>query len=224
MKTVTVAQMRELDRRAIEDYRIPSILLMENAGLRTADFIHKMYGQSIKGKTIMIICGRGNNGGDGFVIARHLMNKGYIVNVAVLSDKNKIKGDAQINLDIFERMGGYVIFIDVKDFNEKVKNIINDSEIIVDAIFGTGLDRDIEEPIKTNIKLINQSQKTVVSVDAPSGLNCDSGAILGIAVKSDATVTMASAKEGFFKGEGPSCVGKVHVVDISIPKKILDEQ
>ena len=223
MKSISVTLMKELDRKAIEEYKIPSIILMENAGIRTAGIIYEVYGQTLKKKSILIVCGRGNNGGDGFVIARHLMNKGYIINVVVLTDKNKIKGDPQVNLTIFERMGGSVIFTGSKQPDEKIKNLISESNLIVDAIFGTGLDRNVAEPIKAYISIINQSQKPIVSVDAPSGLHCDTGAVLGIAIKAHVTVTMAVAKKGFFINEGPHYTGKVYVVDISIPKKLIDE-
>ena len=222
MNTVTAKHMKELDRKTIEEYKIPSIVLMENAGIRTADIIHSQFGQLINNKSILVICGRGNNGGDGFVVARHLVNKGYIVHVIVLANKHDIKGDPLINLTILEKMKLPIYFTEGKKVNAETKERLAKSDLFIDAIFGTGLDRNIDEPFASYIDAINNSRKPVVSIDTPSGLDCDNGSILGIAIKAYATVTMAIAKKGFFIGEGPQYTGCVHVVDISIPKILID--
>ncbi|MBU1863418.1 MAG: NAD(P)H-hydrate epimerase [Candidatus Omnitrophica bacterium] len=221
MRTVSVSEMKELDRRAIEEYKIPSIVLMENAGIRSVDFIDEWCKKNNKA-SILILCGRGNNGGDGLVIARHLINKRYRVVTYILSPRKNLIGDPLTNLIVLENMRGVIHFSNEEGPDSSFYKAAGECDVIIDAIFGTGLDREIQEPIKTIISLSNNAGKPIISVDAPSGLQCDTGAILGIAVKAQYTVTMAVAKKGFLIGNGPECTGAVHVVDIAIPKRLLD--
>lgn len=207
--------MQSLDRRAIEKYGIPGIVLMENAGLRSADFIAERYNSRHK---ILIVCGRGNNGGDGFVVARHLIGSGYSVSVVVLAKQSDISGDALTNLLILINMKARVFFKNSKAdtfFMKKVK----ECNLIIDAIFGIGLKREVVEPIRSYIKKINASNKLVISLDVPSGLDADKGMVLGEAVKASYTLTMGFAKKGFFVYQGPAYAGKIYLIDIGLPGK-----
>ena len=221
-KTLTREEMRELDRKAIEEYKIPGIILMENAGRNVAEEILQMIDNPQKAK-VAVLCGKGNNGGDGFVIARHLHNHDISVNVFLVTKIMDIlkDGDAGINLQILLKMKIPVKeTIDIPDVNSILKEL-NGYNVLVDALFGTGLSGDVREPFKTLIHGVNNLNKPVVSVDIPSGIDCNSGKILGTAIKAIKTVTFAAAKKGFYLGDGPSYTGKVIVSDISIPRELI---
>lgn len=221
-KALTREEMRELDRKAIEEYKIPGIILMENAGRNVAEEILKMLDDPQQTK-VAILCGKGNNGGDGFVIARHLHNHGISVNVFLVAKISDIlkDGDTGVNLQILLNMK-----IPVKEILDiaSVKNILkelNNCYILADALFGTGLSGDVREPFKTLINSINNLNKPIISVDIPSGLDCNTGKILGVAIKATKTVTFAIAKKGFYLNDGPGYTGKVIVSDIGIPKELI---
>ena len=221
MKSVSVHTMREMDRKAVHDYGIPGIILMENAGLRSADIIMEWYSRSVSKSSIIIVCGTGNNGGDGFVIARHLLNRGFSVRIFIIGTPEKIKGDALTNLTILKRMEA-----DIEICADRVTDVfqksLNECDFIVDAIFGTGLDREVREPHRAFITRITMSQKPVVAIDAPSGLDCEKGIPLGAAVKAWFTITMACAKDGFFRGQASEYTGALHIADISFPRALMD--
>ncbi len=214
-------EIREIDRLAIEKYEIPGIILMENAGRNVVEEILKMLPEPGNAR-VAIFCGKGNNGGDGFVIARHLYNKGVNVSVYLTSGISSIlaDGDASTNLKILMNMN-----LEIKELQdgdiEEIGKRLHGCNIIVDAIFGTGLSGEVREPAGTLIKKINESSIPVVSVDIPSGLNCDDGTVLGTAVKATKTVTFVAAKEGFFKGHGREYTGELIVSDISVPKELI---
>lgn len=214
--------MREMDRKAIEEYKIPGLILMENAGRNVTEEILKMLDGRQQTK-VGILCGKGNNGGDGFVVARHLHNHNISVNVFLVARVSDIlkDGDAGTNLKILLNMK-----IPVKEiFNIPgvigILKELNGYDILVDALFGTGLSGDVREPFKTLINGVNTLNKPVVSVDIPSGLDCNTGRILGVAINATKTVTFAAAKKGFYLGEGPGCSGIVIVSDISIPRELI---
>ena len=221
-KALTREEMRELDRKAIEEYKIPGIVLMENAGRNVAEEIFKMLDDPQQAK-VAILCGKGNNGGDGFVVARHLHNHSisvYVFLIAKISDILK-DGDAGTNLQILLNMKIPVKeILDIPGINSILKEL-NGYNILVDALFGTGLSGDVREPFKTLISGVNNLNKPMVSVDMPSGLDCNTGKILGAAIKATKTVTFAAAKKGFYLGEGPSYTGNVTVTDIGIPKELI---
>jgi len=221
-KSLTREEMRELDRKAIEEYKIPGIVLMENAGRNVAEGILKMLDDPQQAK-VAILCGKGNNGGDGFVIARHLHNNGISVDVFLVARVSDIlkDGDTGTNLQILLNMKIPVKeILDIQGVNNILKEL-NDCNILVDALFGTGLSGDVREPFRTLINGVNNLNKPIVSVDIPSGLDCNTGKILGTAIKATKTVTFAVAKKGFYLGDGPSLTGKVLVSNISIPRELI---
>ena len=221
-KALTREEMRELDRKAIEEYKIPGIVLMENAGRNVVEEILPMTDNPQKTK-MAVLCGKGNNGGDGFVVARHLHNHGTSVDVFLVSKVSDIlkDGDAGINLQILLTMKIPVKeILDIADVNIILREL-DRYNILVDALFGTGLSGEVREPFKTLIHGINNLNKPTVSVDIPSGLDCNTGKILGAAVKATKTVTFAAGKKGFYLGDGPTYTGKVIVTDISIPRELL---
>ncbi len=216
--------MRELDRKAIEDYGIPGLLLMENAGRNVAEET-MLELETRSGNTVAVICGKGNNGGDGFVIARHLYNFGYEVHVFLLAKVNDVIGDndAGVNLKILRNMN--VVVNEVLDDNSSNMMLtqLSSCSLVIDAIFGTGLKGELMEPSLSIVKKINELKVDVISVDIPSGLDCDKGTVLGECIKAFKTVTFALPKKGFFVGQGPHYVGELVVTDISIPKGLIDE-
>ncbi len=221
-KSLTREEMRELDRKAIEEYKIPGIVLMENAGRNVAEGILKMLDDPQQAK-VAILCGKGNNGGDGFVIARHLHNNGISVDVFLVARVSDIlkDGDTGTNLQILLNMKIPVKeILDIQGVNNILKEL-NDCNILVDALFGTGLSGDVREPFRTLINGVNNLNKPIVSVDIPSGLDCNTGKILGTAIKATKTVTFAVAKKGFYLGDGPSLTGKILVSNISIPRELI---
>ena len=214
--------MRELDRKAIEDYGIPGILLMENAGRNVAEEAVKILRKGTN-KKAAVICGKGNNGGDGFVVARHIHNMGYEVKVFLTAEVDKIigNGDAGLNLKILGSMNIKVNEVINTDGVNNMTATISDCALVVDAIFGTGLKGTLREPAKSIIEKINDLNKVVISVDIPSGLDCDKGKVLGACIKANKTVTFALPKKGFFIEDGPDYVGELVVSDISIPRELL---
>ena len=221
-KALTREEMRELDRKAIEEYKIPGIILMENAGRNVAEEILPMTDNPQKTK-MAVLCGKGNNGGDGFVVARHLHNHGTSVIVFLVAKVSDIlkDGDAGINLQILLTMKIPVKeILDIADVNIILREL-DRYNILVDALFGTGLSGEVREPFKTLIHGINNLDKPTISVDIPSGLDCNTGKLWGAAVKATKTVTFAAGKKGFYLGDGPTYTGKVIVTDISIPRELL---
>jgi len=208
MRRVSVKEMQEMDRKAIEEMAIPSIMLMENAGQRVAE--------QVSAKKIAIFCGTGNNGGDGFVAARHLVDKGAEVKVYIIGKKSDIKNDPKINLDKLE--------LDVEEMvsrpNLEHQMFEVRPQLLIDAIFGIGLKGEVREPARSIIADLNKNNIPILSVDVPSGLDADTGKVLGVAIKATKTVTMQFAKNGFYINKGPEHVGEVIVADIGIPGDI----
>jgi NAD(P)H-hydrate epimerase len=221
-KSLSREEMRELDRKAIEEYKIPGIILMENAGRNVAEEVMNMIynPQTVK---IAILCGKGNNGGDGYVVARHLHNQGNPVDVFLLAKIPDIlkDGDAATNLHILLNMKIPVKeVVDMSCVNALLKDL-TDYTLLVDALFGTGLSGEVREPFKTLIQGVNKLNKPAISVDIPSGIDCNTGNILGAAIKATKTVTFAASKKGFYLGDGPNYTGEVVVTDISIPRELI---
>jgi len=223
MKVLSPSTMRQADLTAIERYKVPGMVLMENAGRGVAEAVKRAYvGQNnASNKKIIIICGKGNNGGDGFVVARHLVNYGFEVKVFILASEDEIKGDALSNLEIIEAMGIPIKTIMTAQDLDKMAADCSSASVIVDAIFGTGIRGEIQGLAKEAIQIINNSKSYVVAVDIPSGISGETGKLLGVAVKANETVTMAAPKTGIILYPGAYYAGKVTIVDIGMPREIL---
>ena len=223
MKVATAEQMQELDRKAIETYRIPGIVLMENAGRGATEAIAEAFPDLEKMK-IAIIAGKGNNGGDGFVVARYLLNSGVHAKVYLLADPKALRGEAETNCQIFQRMKGEAISVPSSKDYQKVKKELERFDLLIDAIFGTGLDAEVRGYYREVIDHLNTLQKPIVAIDIPSGMDANSGKPLGTAIRASLTVTFGLPKVGHLIPPGPEYVGEVKVIDIGYPKKLVEEE
>jgi hydroxyethylthiazole kinase-like uncharacterized protein yjeF len=210
MKISRVSEMRELDRTAIEKFGVKEELLMENAGEALYFVLSQEFG--IKDKRFLVFCGIGNNGGDGFVIARKIHSSGGTVKLFILGDPSRYKSAAKMNLDIVSRLP---IEVRTGESMEAIKTDVYHCDAIVDAIFGTGLTRDVQGLYRDVIELVNASGKMVFSADIPSGVNGDTGKVMGIAVKANFTVTFGLPKTGNLLFPGYDLCGKLYCTLIS---------
>jgi hydroxyethylthiazole kinase-like uncharacterized protein yjeF len=220
MYIVTADEMREMDRQTIESFGLPGRILMENAGLGTTRILLDRF-DHLSDINVGVVAGRGNNGGDGFVIARYLVQKDIPVTVYLLGTKDQVGGDAESNLKLLEPLNVTVKEIENAEQFENQKSPLHQHSLWVDAIFGTGLNSDVRGYFKDVIEFINQSNKPVLSVDIPSGLNADTGQPCGISVCAHATATFGFAKIGHMTFPGVSYTGDLDVVDIGIPPHIV---
>ncbi|MGQ9559494.1 MAG: NAD(P)H-hydrate dehydratase [Candidatus Oleimicrobiaceae bacterium] len=216
---MTARQMAECDRRAIEECGIPGLVLMENAGRGVAQAAEGLLGQ-VKGKEVAIFCGKGNNGGDGFVVARHLFNKGARVRLLLVGKKSEVKGDAAVNLRVAEKAG---LRVEEVAGREHI-NDCGSTNLVIDALFGTGLQGRVQGIVAEVIEAINTIGAPIVAVDVPSGLNSDDGSILGVGVRATVTVTMAALKRGLLFSPGREHAGRVTVADIGMPAWLLRDK
>ena len=214
MKVSTVEEMRDLDKGAVERYGIPDLLLMENAGGAVYEVIRRRYG--IEGKRFALLCGGGNNGGDGLVIARKLSSSGAETALFFFGKREKLGSSAGTNYDICVKAG---ISIDRSRDLDAVGRALARCDVVVDALFGTGLARNVEGDYAEAIGLINESGKPVVSVDIPSGIGGNSGKVMGTAVRAEATVTFGLPKLGNILYPGWEYCGELYVTHISFPKE-----
>lgn len=219
MKIVTAAQMQQIDKRAITEIGIPGIVLMESAGTQVVAVLEREFPESLG--NVGIVCGKGNNGGDGFVIARRLANRGYTVTVYLLCAPQELKGDALINADICQRLGLSLVVMTKPEAVSTLGENLERHELIIDAIFGTGLQRAASGIYATAIETINAAAKPVLAVDVPSGLNADCGTIIGPAVRATLTVTFGLPKLCHALYPAADLCGAVHVVDIGIPESAI---
>ncbi len=219
MKACYAQEMRDIDRAATEKGGVPSIVLMENAAIACVNELKKDFG-CLKGKRTAIFCGKGNNGGDGFAIARHLCSAGADVSVFLVCG-SEFSGDAKINFDIINKIDA--INTDVISDTDNLKYIIRANDIIVDAIYGTGIRGSVTGISYDVINEINENSSYTLSVDVPSGINSDSGEVCGICVNAHKTVTFASYKIGMLLFPAADYIGETVVADISIPDYIIEE-
>jgi len=213
MKIATREIVREIDRLTIEKFGVPGLVLMENAGRATADVLLDNFSYAVK---VAVFSGGGNNGGDGFVIARHLISKGLDVDTYLVSAPRKFKGDALTNYKALKNTGGNII--ELKNNLRKFKQ----ADVIVDALFGTGLDREVTGFYKKVIDFINTQGVPTIAVDIPSGLDSNSGQPLGTAVLADITVTFVLPKLGISVYPGVEYAGEIYVAEITTPKFLED--
>ncbi len=200
--------MQTLDRRAVSEFGIPALALMENAGKAVAALALDHFPRAQK---IVIVCGKGNNGGDGFAAARYFVEMGKAPVLFLIPNPQELKAEAKTNYERARTAG--VPFLN--DLNFK------GADLIIDAIFGVGLRSALTGPYLAAVERINASGLPVLSVDIPSGLNADTGQVLGDAVKASVTAALGLPKFGFYAGEGPILTGKIEVLDIGIPKALL---
>ncbi len=212
-------EVREVDRRAFESFGVPSIILMENAGRGCSELLMKL---GIH-KSVTICCGKGNNGGDGLVMARHLDIHHYPVKVLLFGNKEEISSDAQVFLPIVEKAKIPLVFIHKEEIKQhRVKQELEGSEWVVDSLFGTGLTGAIRDPYTTIVEAINNSQSQVLATDIPSGLDCDTGEKLGATVKAHHTASFVANKIGFRNPESKAFTGRVHIVNIGAPRICIE--
>jgi NAD(P)H-hydrate epimerase len=221
MKILSAAQMKEVDRKTIEEIGLPGAVLMENAGLQVTSVLRDELGVRA-GKKVVVVAGKGNNGGDGLVVARHLFNQKVDCKVLLMGAKEEVRGDAALNLRVAEKIG--VPIIEIKDpvSWEKYRKLLRESPIIVDALLGTGLSSPLEGFYAQVVEDINASRATVVAVDVPSGLSSDTFEIIGPCVQADITVTMGAPKVCHIFPPAEDKVGELIIADISIPSFLLD--
>ncbi len=217
---LTAEQIRELDRRAIDELGIPGPVLMENAGRGATDRLEQHFAGLFPGP-VRICVGKGNNGGDGFVIARHLVNRGWTVQLVSLAAPEAFAGDARLNFDIWQKGGGELHFATDSAAWKALQVRLPQPRLIVDALFGTGLASEVRGHYATVIDAINASGLHVLAVDIPSGVDATRGKILGTAVAATLTVTFAAGKPGLFLEPGASRCGTVETVDIGIPTAFM---
>lgn len=232
MYLVKAREMQEIDRETIESFGIPGRVLMENAGYGTFKMIMDLF-PDIFDRKVCLLCGRGNNGGDGFVVARYLMEKGVETNIFLLSSRDRLRGDARANMGLVEKLCAMrgkkdeenkIIQIPDRDAFLKYKSRIFHNDLFVDGIFGTGLNSDVRGFFREVIDLVNASRNPVVSVDIPSGLNADTGKPCGVCIKAYATASFAFAKPGHILYPGNIFTGKLEVIDIGIPGFIVEKK
>jgi len=212
MKITTVSQMREMDRTAVEKYAIPELVLMENAGVAAFCVIQEKIG--VAGKRCLVFCGSGNNGGDGFVVARKIRSAGGDVMVILLGNREKIRGISETNLNMLVKLE-----IEIREVRsaDEIRSCVAHCHLMVDAILGTGLSKDVRGHYREVIDLMNRSGKPVLSLDIPSGVNGDTGQVMGISVKADWTVTFGLPKLGNLLHPGCENGGELFVTHISFP-------
>ena len=221
MYLVTAREMQQMDQETIQKIGLPGRILMENAGSGAFRFMRRLF-PDLAEKSVGVVAGRGNNGGDGFVMARYLSQKSIAVKVYLLCEKDRVQGDAKANLDLLAPLGIPVVEIpDAGDF-KKQKAAMRRHDIWVDAIFGTGLNSDVRGHYKAVILYLNALKKPILAVDIPSGLNADNGQVCGVCIKAQATATFAFPKIGHMVYPGAAYTGELEIIDIGIPAMIAD--
>ena len=223
MYLVTASEMQEMDRKTIEEFGLPGRVLMENAGKGATQILLRQF-DPLCNQKVGILAGRGNNGGDGFVIARYLTQKGVGVTVFLLAQRSHVKGDAAENLNLLTPLDISVIEMpDQKSFSKSIKINILHQDILIDAILGTGLKSDVKGYFKKVIEFVNGLNKPVFSVDIPSGLNSDTGQPCGVCIRAHTTATFAYPKIGHLLHPGADYSGNLELVDIGIPPHVAEE-
>ncbi len=214
-------EMQMTDHYTINELGLPGAVLMENAGQKVVEEIIAINNNY---KKIVILVGGGNNGGDGFVIGRKLWDMGYTPILWLLVPPEKIKGDANIHFNVYKNRQLPISYFNGEFELSKIKNDIEDAEIIVDAMMGTGIKGEVRPPFQRIINFVNENHegKTIVAVDIPSGLNSETGKVEGAVVKATKTITFVLPKKGFFLQEGPKYIGEWKAVDISVPPSLIE--
>lgn len=218
MRPLSQIEIREVDRTAIDLFGLPGVVLMENAGRGCAEVVARHW---VPGR-VVICCGKGNNGGDGYVLARHLENRGWRVQVRLACPLDEVRGDAAVFLKVIGLAGLDCQSIDVADSTawSRLKTELREADVIVDALLGTGLSGSVRSPYLEWIQAINESERPVLAVDLPSGMDCNTGKPLGACVKATRTATMVAPKLGFENVAAAQWTGSIETVDIGIPQML----
>ncbi len=217
---LTRDQVRRVDEAAVQEFGMSGLVLMENAGRGCAELISEIIRLDTAGTrvSVTILCGKGNNGGDGYVVARHLELLGHPVSLVALASVDELSGDALVNAEIAKRAGLAIVSSPSQD---ELQSQLFSTGVIVDCMLGTGARGEPREPYVTAIRLANHAAAVRIAIDVPTGLDCDSGAIATTTFRADHTLTMVAEKVGFSMGEASSVLGRVTVVPIGIPRKML---
>jgi hydroxyethylthiazole kinase-like uncharacterized protein yjeF len=220
----TAEEMRRADRRATERYGVPSLLLMENAGRGAVDALEQVLGP-VGRRRIAVLCGKGNNGGDGFVVARHLLGRGARVSAWLEGRAGEVQGDARVNLDALQRAGESVAEAadPAGDAFGRLRADLGDADVVVDALLGTGVRGPATGAIAAAIEAINAAERPVCALDLPSGLPSDGDAPAGPVVRARVTVTFGLPKLGLVLPAGAAYAGRVEIADLGIPRALLGE-
>ncbi|MCL2496066.1 MAG: NAD(P)H-hydrate dehydratase [Clostridiales bacterium] len=221
MRLVTAEEMRMADKMAIEEYGVPSMLLMENAGLAIVRQAEAMLG-SVNGKKVAVFCGGGNNGGDGLVAARHLYNRGCDVRLYFVTDPDIFRGDSLTNWQILKNMGVSGYWLTEGNRLNVARMALASADLAIDAIFGTGLNDNVSGVPLAVIDVLNESNRPIISCDIPSGLSAELGLPLGTAVKATVTVSFGFCKQGLVLPTAAPYVGSLLVADISLPAQVAE--
>ncbi|NLM21872.1 MAG: NAD(P)H-hydrate dehydratase [Peptococcaceae bacterium] len=228
MRVVSAGQMRSIDANAINSFGIPGIVLMENAALAVVreikDYFAKQGKQSLRGLKAVVLVGKGNNGGDGLAVARHLSILGMEVTVFLFANPGELSGDAKLNFELFQGMEGKIVLVENEKQIRLFKLALLQAHLAVDAIFGIGFRGDVPELIAGFIEDLNKAELPTISVDIASGLEADTGKVNNTAVKATLTVTFGLPKLGHFLGEGPLHTGRLVTDQISIPENIINQE
>lgn len=222
MRLVTSSEIQEMDRLTIQEVGIPGAVLMENAARGAARIFLEHFAPP-RDSSLVVLCGRGNNGGDGYGVARYLRDAGLRVTVIVLAESDKISGDALLNLRIIRRLGIDILEVHRQEEWAGVQGIIEGCHYIIDGILGTGLNSPVKGFYRHVITEINGLGKPVTAIDIPSGLSADTGQIMGVAVRADLTVTFGFPKVGQLTFPGAGLVGRLVRVDIGIPRAVSEQ-
>jgi len=221
MRVLNASQMRDADRRAIDEIGLPSLVLMENAGRQTVAAMEAMY-DDLSERHVGVLCGRGNNGGDGFVVARTLAQRDVDVSVFLIGRVADVRGDARTNLEILGRLGMTVVEVADSQAWELHFSEVTDCTLIVDAIFGTGLNAPLSGLIESVVADVNASGIPVVAIDLPSGLSADSHEAIGPCIDAGLTVTLAAPKLPLVLPPAETHAGDIVIADIGIPAEVID--
>ncbi|UCG32148.1 MAG: NAD(P)H-hydrate epimerase [Phycisphaerales bacterium] len=216
-KVLTREEMQAFDRKAIGQWGVPGVVLMENAG-RNAFMVAMEMLERASGQGVAVLCGGGNNGGDGYVVARHLLRVGVPVRVYTAVDPERLKGDARTNMKIWRTLGGAIIPIQASEFIAAAASDWAGCALIVDGLLGTGFSGTVRSPLDEVIRIVNALDgPKVLALDVPSGLDCNTGRAEGETIRADRTVTFAARKVGFDAPEAHQYTGEVILVDIGVP-------
>lgn len=212
-------QLQEVDRRAVEEYGMSGLVLMENAGRGVADRLATFVGRG----PLVVCCGKGNNGGDGFVVARHLDARSIDVRVLLWAEPSELTGDAAVNFQILQKSGIPLDVFGRRHDPSRLTRALGGAPYVVDALLGTGAKGEPRAPLAEVIDALNASGPPIFAIDVPSGLDCDTGTAAGAAIKARRTYTFVAAKLGFTAPGAREYTGDVEVLDLGVPRRLLGE-